>query len=186
MKRISVIFGLFLLLGVGSCGVESVETINISDENLIESGEQEASIEQKKVVAIANDSIFVSIKGMSCMINCVSSVKKELRNTDGIASIEVDFDPEREVDQAVITFDNKEIDAAKIKSIIEAINGGQYVVTDIKSLSNESPSEEAPEEKKIALESTDNSSSSMVDQIQNVARLDFELPNIFQLLNMLF
>jgi copper chaperone CopZ len=185
MKKASIIFGLFLLLGVASCGNESVDTVEVSDENPIESGEQEASIEQVKVVAIANDSILVSIKGMSCMINCVSSVKKELRNTVGIATVTVDFDPEREVDEATITFDNKQIDQAKIKTIIEGINGGQYVVTEIKPATEEEAKENVSSENETAAVSN-TSSFSIIDQVQNIARTDFEIPNIFQILNAIF
>lgn len=185
MKRVGLILGIFLVLGLASCGVESVDKIDINDENLIESGEQDASIEQEKEVAIANDSVVVSIKGMSCMINCVSSVKKELRNTVGIASIVVDFDPERELDQATISFDNKQIDQEKIKSIIEAINGGQYVVTEIKPAIEEKV--ELNDSSEVETASIPTSSSiSVIDHVQNIARADFEIPNLFQILTAIF
>jgi copper chaperone CopZ len=119
------------------------------------------------------------------MINCVSSVKKELRNTVGIASIEVDFDPEQEIDHATITFDNKQIDSTKIKTIIEGINGGQYVVTEMKS-ANVAAADEDVLSKEASSAVSNTSSFSIIDQVQNIARTDFEIPNIFQILNAIF
>ncbi len=73
----------------------------------------------------------LAIRGMACEYNCVSSVQRAVLALSGVASFQMDFDPELEVNHATVRFDK---DAVSEKDMVEAIEGlyeGQYKVESV-------------------------------------------------------
>ncbi len=74
------------------------------------------------------------IKGMTCEMGCVSTIRNRVTQMKGSTSFEMDFNTERETDFATITFDSRLLSSDDIKTEIESIAQGLYAVVDIKKL----------------------------------------------------
>ncbi|MFN3343538.1 MAG: cation transporter [Flavobacteriales bacterium] len=70
----------------------------------------------------------LGISGMSCEVNCVSSIKKALLKMEGVASFEMEFDAEKDVNHAFVKFDNKVVSPDEMIATIESVNDGIYKV----------------------------------------------------------
>lgn len=163
MKKF-ISFGLLLVMV--ACGVE--ETTIIEKDNDVSKNETE-----KKDV-VANAEVEMNIEGMTCMINCVTAVKKALKNTEGVGDVTVDFDPDRAIDKATIKYDDKLVTEDKIKQVIEELNNGIYKVVDAPADSS-SISEESKNDKSVI--------SKVSDGVNSVSFKTYEIPSLFQVLN---
>lgn len=75
----------------------------------------------------------LSVEGMVCEMGCAADIRKALKETGGIADIEIDFEKDREVNLAVVKFDASMINADQIRNSIELINKGQFKVKTIET-----------------------------------------------------
>lgn len=70
----------------------------------------------------------LGISGMSCEMNCVSSVRKALMKMEGVASFEMEFDAEKDVNHAFVKFDSKVVSKQEMIEAVELINDEAYTV----------------------------------------------------------
>ncbi len=119
MKQIfkTALFAL-VLIGLNSCGPTEVK----SDSTQVEIVRTEMLGDEVKTVAN------IEIEGMICEMACVGRVSKELEAMACISTLEMDFDPERDVDVATVTFEPNECTAENMIEAIHAIGDGSYQV----------------------------------------------------------
>ena len=67
----------------------------------------------------------LEIQGMMCEVGCAAKVKKELLELDGVASVIIDFDSERESDFAIVEYDKKAIKPQLLASTVSGIADGK-------------------------------------------------------------
>ena len=67
----------------------------------------------------------LEIQGMMCEVGCAAKVKKELLELDGVASVIIDFDSERESDFAIVEYDEKAIKPELLASTVNGIADGK-------------------------------------------------------------
>lgn len=166
MKKI---LSAFLLVGLVSCGVQETTKVEVEDTSV-------ATEEKKEVVA--NAEVEMNIEGMTCMINCVTVVKKALKNTEGVGEVTVDFDPDRSIDKALIKFDDQLVSEDQIKSVIEELNNGIYKVVD-------APTDSTGVTQETETTEEDNTSviKDVKENLESMAFKEFEIPSLFQVLN---
>ena len=70
----------------------------------------------------------LAISGMMCEIACVSKVRKELYDVQGVARADIDFAADRKVDTAYISFDPELVQAEELISTVQQIGDGLYSV----------------------------------------------------------
>ena len=70
----------------------------------------------------------LAITGMMCEIACVSKVRKELYDVQGVARADIDFDADRKVDTAYISFDPQLVQAEELIATVQQIGDGLYAV----------------------------------------------------------
>lgn len=70
----------------------------------------------------------LAITGMMCEIACVSKVRKELYDVQGVARADIDFAADRKVDTAYISFDPELVQAEELISTVQQIGDGLYAV----------------------------------------------------------
>ncbi len=72
-----------------------------------------------------------NIKGMTCEIGCVRTVKSHLTKMDGVLAVDMDFDSAEIIDYSIIEFDTNLVSEADMKAEIESIANGIYQVVNI-------------------------------------------------------
>ena len=70
----------------------------------------------------------LSISGMSCEMMCGGAIKKALAKVEGVESTDIDFDAEKDVDHAIVTFKSDIVDDAALVAAVNAIHDGAYQV----------------------------------------------------------
>lgn len=108
MNRI-IVFTLFVILGI-SCGNQN------TDEGFA-IGKNRAAIE-------------MDIEGMVCEMGCVSSIKKELKNLEGVHQYSIDF----ENSSAKVEFHSDKISKEDVVKSIETLNDGMYKVNNVRDV----------------------------------------------------
>ena len=76
----------------------------------------------------ANRSLTMEIEGMTCVMGCGASIRKELFATKAVSSVEFDFVEERKVNTAEIAFDKDKITVDKIVQLVSELNEKQFKV----------------------------------------------------------
>jgi len=107
--RISII-SLLVFATLGCSEPINVDTVITSVEALGPDGKTSAKLE---------------IQGMMCEVGCAAKVKKELLELDGVASVIIDFDSERESDFAIVEYDKKAIKPELLASTVSGIADGK-------------------------------------------------------------
>ena len=95
----------------GSCGQCPVDIVHVD-----KAGSTEETVAR------------LAISGMMCEIACVSKVRKELYDVQGVARADIDFDADRKVDTAYISFDPQLVKAEELISTVQQIGDGLYAV----------------------------------------------------------
>jgi mercuric ion binding protein len=80
----------------------------------------------------ANSILTMKIDGMTCMMGCGASIRKELYATKAVKNVDFDFEEGRETNTAKIAFDNSKISEKKMVEIISKMNEKQFTVGEIK------------------------------------------------------
>lgn len=130
------------------------------------------SSEQNEV--IASHKAKLGVEGMVCEMGCAASIKKGLNNTNGIASVNVEFEEERDQNEVIVEFDEQIISIDEIVKTIQALNDGQFSAIEIENKAVQ------PKVSKISIQ--ESSSSSKQKSQQEVQDKYFQFPNLMDLL----
>lgn len=168
----------FLFTGVlisilASCST-STEQASVSEK-----GSDSTILKEKDLVAvIPNRMMTTEIDGMTCVMGCGGSIRKELLNTGAVSRCSFDFQGIDETSSAMIEFDKDKISADEIADLIKEINEGQFSLGE---MSTETITAEVVE----ATES-DKSSSSKKKDIKTInvsTSSGIQLPNFIELIS---
>lgn len=75
-----------------------------------------------------NKLLTIEIDGMSCVMGCGSSIRKELYATKGVSEVEFDFEEERTTNIAKIKFDKDLVTVDEMVRILNTMNENQFKV----------------------------------------------------------
>lgn len=133
-----------------------------------------------------NKMLTIEIDGMSCVMGCGSSIRKELYATKGVSEVEFDFEEDRTTNVAKIKFDKDLVTVDEMVRIINSINEKQFKVgkTSTENIENE-PIEEGIEQEKesdVEEKSVIKTSSNSIETSSFVSLLSrFFTKNIFKI-----
>jgi len=96
---------------LGSCSQCPVEIVHVD-----RAGQTEETVAQ------------LAISGMMCEIACVSKVRKELYDVQGVARADIAFDAERKVDTAFVAYDPNLVQPEDLIATVQEIGDGLYSV----------------------------------------------------------
>jgi len=119
MKKLLIILTSVLVL-IG-CSAEEKKVIVRTESRTI------SPIDPTKDV-VPSAILTVKIDGMTCVMGCGSSIRKELYATKGVKSVNFDFKEGRKTTTATITFDSIKIDDKKMIQLLTTINEKQFTV----------------------------------------------------------
>jgi hypothetical protein len=108
---------LFSILLLGACTTEKTPVVNH------EKVEKTVTHNVK-----ANRILSMEIEGMTCVMGCGSSIRKELFATNAVCSVEFDFVEGRKSNTAKIAFDKDKITVDKIVELISTMNEKQFTI----------------------------------------------------------
>lgn len=96
-----------------------------------------------------NKMLTIEIDGMSCVMGCGSSIRKELYATKGVSEVEFDFEEHRTTNIAKIKFDKDLVTVDEMVNIINSMNEKQFKVgkTSTENIEIEPIEEEIEQEK---------------------------------------
>jgi copper chaperone CopZ len=70
----------------------------------------------------------LAISGMMCEIACVSKVRKELYDVQGVARADIAFDSNQNVDTAFVAYDPNLVNPEDLIATVQQIGDGLYAV----------------------------------------------------------
>ena len=146
VMKIKFIAAFISVLFLASCGSETATEVS-SEKTEIHSGEATAKL---------------TIEGMECEINCVAKVQSALEGVEGVSSVVIDFDSEREKDFAQVTYDAGKVSSEDLKNVITEL---EYKVGEVT----------------VDVEETDTDETSLVVDDMTTPQTYF-IPSIFELL----
>ena len=136
------------------------------------------TIEESDLVAVTpNRKMTTEIDGMTCVMGCGGSIRKELIKTGAVSRCSFDFKGMDETSSAMIEFDKDKISADEIAAIIKQLNEGQF---SLGKMSTESIVAEVNDSS-----TTDKSSSSDKKEITPInvsSSSGIQLPNFIDLI----
>ncbi len=109
--------------------VSLLASCSTSTNQVAESEKSEPTdrVEEKDLVAVtSNRKLTTEIDGMTCVMGCGGSIRKELLSTGAISRCSFDFKGIDETSSAMIEFDKDKISADEIAEMIKKINDGQF------------------------------------------------------------
>lgn len=167
MKKIFFIG--FVVLGITACNDASTN---------VESNQEQVSNPEEEIteVVVANAVMTMDVDGMVCKMGCGGGIRKELKATGAVGSVEFDFEEERLTNVATIYFDQTKISAEEMIKVVSEMNDKQFTV-------GETSTEDYTEAKSDEEETGSTSNSENV--IETYSR-SVELPNLLDLLSGLF
>lgn len=133
-----------------------------------------------------NKMLTIEIDGMSCVMGCGSSIRKELYATKGVSEVEFDFEEDRTTNVAKIKFDKDLVTVDEMIRIINSMNEKQFKVgkTSTENIENESIEEGIEQEKEsdVQEKSVIKTSSNSIETSSFVSLLSrFFTKNIFKI-----
>ncbi len=75
-----------------------------------------------------NSILTMKIDGITCMMGCGASIRKELYATKAVKNVDFDFEEGRETNTAKIAFDDSKISQKEMIEIISKMNEKQFTV----------------------------------------------------------
>jgi len=97
-----------------------------SDQKIVEKTENST---EKVIVAVnPNQVLTMEIDGMVCKMGCGSSIRKGLKETNGVATVEFDFEEERKTNVAKIIYDKSLVSSEELIKVVSTLNDGQFLV----------------------------------------------------------
>ena len=123
----------------------------------------------------------IEIEGMMCEMGCGASIRKELKATTAVSSVEYDFEEDRKVNVAKIAFNKDKISVDKIISILSTMNDKQFKV-------GKSSSENYTEDKvnDTIVSEIEHESNTSTENFISVQNNKFETTNFFSLFTRFF
>lgn len=107
-------------------GISSVLLLSCAqEEKKIISIEKNVSYTKMKPVH-ADRKLAIEVSGMTCEHACGGSIRMALKETGAVDRVSYDFEADRKVNTAYITFDKSKISVDRIIGIIESINEKQF------------------------------------------------------------
>lgn len=106
---------------VSSCGEKK-------EEKKEDSKEESAFLNSSSKGIIPNMFADISISGMVCEMNCVSSVKTLLTEMVGVTEIEIEYNTESKLNHARIKFNTAQVSDEQMVDAIEKLNDGAFKV----------------------------------------------------------
>ena len=125
--------------------VSLLVSCSTSTDQVADSKETETSqtIKESDLVAVTpNRKMTTEIDGMTCVMGCGGSIRKELLNTGAVSRCSFDFKGIDETSTAMIEFDKDKISADEIAELIKKLNDGQF---SLGKVSTEALAVEVPE-----------------------------------------
>ena len=118
------------------------------------------------------------IEGMSCQRMCVSKIEKTMADLEGVESLEIDFNADRDVDICSVKFDQDVISEQEMIEAVQGIAGGVYKVKEVEVKKNV--------ESAVSTQSTRSKKGTSVFRTQGKGKdHNFRIPNIFDVLKKL-
>lgn len=127
-------------------------------ENKVIRTEHVEKNESKKEIVVPNRELTMEVSGMTCVMGCGSSIRKELYQTKGVSEVEFDFEEERETNIAKIKFDKNIVSVDEMVNIVNTMNENQFTVgktesnsfeTEYTNTNEEHPSSSKENEKEV-------------------------------------
>lgn len=86
--------------------------------------------EEKKPAekVVANKMLTFEIEGMTCVMGCGGSIRKELAGTNAVEKCEFDFEEDRQTNVVTVSFDENKTSAKNLIDIVTKMNEGQFTV----------------------------------------------------------
>lgn len=117
----------FLFTGVIAAVVVSCSTA--TNEVSQQEGDPTETIQEEELIAVTpNRKMTTEIDGMTCVMGCGGSIRKELLKTGAVSRCSFDFKGIDETSSAMIEFDKDKISADEIAEILSTINDGQFTL----------------------------------------------------------
>lgn len=113
------------------CSIIVIITACANQTNTEFSDNSTAALDAPLTTPTHNATSTFSIKGMTCEIGCVRTVKSHLSKMNGVLDIEMNFDTSRTIDFSVVKFDQSLVSENEMKTEIESIANGIYTVIDV-------------------------------------------------------
>lgn len=76
----------------------------------------------------ADRMLSMEIKGMSCVMGCGASIRKELLSTKAVCSVEFDFEDNREFNTVKIAFDKDKITTDELVKLISNLDDKKFTI----------------------------------------------------------
>lgn len=155
----------------------STSTDQVADSKEKET-ETSGTIKESDLVAVnPNRKMTTEIDGMTCVMGCGSSIRKELLNTGAVSRCSFDFKGIDKTSTAMIEFDKDKISADEITDLIKKLNDGQF---SLGKVSTEALAAEVPEST-----GTEEASSSdkKLSSINVSTSSGIQLPNFIDLIS---
>jgi len=77
---------------------------------------------------ISNKKVSMEIEGMTCVMGCGASIRKELYTTKAVSSVDFDFKEDRKINTVKIAFDTTKLSVDKLVSILTTMNEKQFSI----------------------------------------------------------
>ena len=168
----------FLFTGVLISLLASCSTSTDQVSKAENSTKSENISEDELIAVIPNRMMTTEIDGMTCVMGCGGSIRKELLKTGAVSRCSFDFNGIDETSAAMIEFDKDKISADEIADLIKKINEGQFTLGE---MSTESIALNLEEDT-----SSDESSSSDKKEITPInvsSSSGIQLPNFIDLIS---
>lgn len=134
-------------------------------------------IDEKELIAVTpNRKLTTEIDGMTCVMGCGGSIRKELLSTGAVSRCSFDFKGIDKTSSAMIEFDKDKISADEIAEIIKKLNDGQFTLG---KMSTESIEQEVGEAEKDEASST----KKEIAPINVSSSSGIQLPNFIDLIS---
>jgi len=128
-------------------------------------------VETADTVVNPNQLLTMEIDGMVCQMGCGGSIRKGLKGTKGVASVEFDFEEERATNTAKIAYDKSIVSSEELIKVVSNLNDGQFLVGTVSF-----------EDVTIPAKAASSSSSKTTEQPKvEVSSSYVKLPNLFDL-----
>ncbi|NVK66822.1 MAG: hypothetical protein HWE22_19675 [Flavobacteriales bacterium] len=167
----------FLFTGVIAAVVVSCSTSTnqVADK---EGGNTETIQEEELIAVTPNRKMTTEIDGMTCVMGCGGSIRKELLNTGAVSRCSFDFKGIGETSSATIEFDKDKISADEIAKILSTMNEGQFTLGEMstETIAVEVDDSEVSEDKNT-------SSKDDVSAINVSTSSGIQLPNFIDLIS---
>lgn len=157
---------------IASCSTSTEQVSTSEKDTSIE------TIEEKDLVVVTpNRKLTTEIDGMTCVMGCGGSIRKELLSTGAVSRCSFDFKGIDKTSSAMIEFDKDKISADEIAAIIKKLNDGQF---SLGKMSTETISQEVNDSEE---ENETSSKKKEITPVNVSSSSGIQLPNFIDLIS---